>query len=170
MSDRRIAKITIVAFVLGAYPMSAGAQQECAMGSCNIDYNKLNLTQEQTVKIQQCDHEWFQELQQTQPEIQSLQQKFRRLLSSSKPDAAEILLVQQQIEAKKSKLKLKATQTLLKKKQLLDESQKKAFDNQFQGEILKARQQGNGVDNNVQQVRWKKIWSNMQNVFNQETR
>ncbi len=168
MNDRRVGRIAIIAFVLSAYPMSAGAQQECATGTCNIDYSKLNLTQEQAVKIQQCDHEWFQELQQTQPEIQTLQQKFRRLLSSSKPDATEILLVQQQIEAKKSKLKLKATQTLLKKKQLLDDSQKKAFDNQFQGEVLKMRQQGNGVESNVAPVRWKKIWNNMQNVFNQE--
>lgn len=167
MNDKWIGKYAMLAFILSAYPMSANAQ-EC-IGNCNIDYSKLNLTPEQAVKIQQCDQEWFQELQQTQPEIQGLQQKFRKLMSNSKPDAAEILLVQQQIEAKKSKLKLKATQTLLKKKQLLDETQKKALDNQFQGEILKARQQGTGVDSNVQQVRWKKIWNNMQNVFNQET-
>ncbi|MDZ4836769.1 MAG: hypothetical protein SGJ27_23560 [Candidatus Melainabacteria bacterium] len=158
--------IALVAFMLAAAP-AAGLAQDC--DNCNIDYSKLNLTQEQIVKIQQCDHEWFQELQSTQPEIQSLQQKFRKLLASSKPDATEILLVQQQIEGKKSKLKMKATQTLLKKKEVLDENQKKALNDQFQTEVIKIRQRGAGVDAGTQQpVRWKKLWNDMQNVFNQE--
>lgn len=152
--------------MIGMYMYPAGAE-DCS--PCNIDYSKLNLSQEQTVKIQQCDQEWFQEYQQTQPEIQGLQQKFKRLLGSAKPDATEIMLVQQQIEAKKSKLKLKATQVYLKKQQVLDENQKKAFDGQIQNELVKRRQQGTGIDTNVQQVRWKKIWNNMQNVFNQAT-
>jgi len=167
MNDRRLVKqIALAVFIISAYPAAASAD-EC--GGCNIDYSKLNLTQEQVVKIQQCDQEWTQEYQTTQPEIQTLQQKFKRLLSSSKPDATEIMLVQQQIEAKKSKLKMKATQVLLKKQQVLDENQKKAFDGQIQTELVKRRQQGAGIDTNIQPVRWKKIWNNMQNVFNQET-
>lgn len=168
MNDRSMSKsLAIAVLLLAAEPMAALAQ-DC--GNCNIDYSKLNLTQEQVVKIQQCDQEWFQELQTTQPEIQSLQQRFRKLLSSSKPDATEILLVQQQIEGKKSKLKMKATQTLLKKKQVLDENQKKALNDQFTTEVVRARQRGAGVDTGTQQpVRWKKLWNDMQNVFNQET-
>lgn len=165
MNDRRIKIATLAVFIFSTYSGSAKADDGC--GHCNIDYGKLNLNQEQTVKIQQCDQEWFQEYQQTQPEIQNLQQKFKRLLSSSRPDATEIMLVQQQIEAKKSKLKLKATQILLKKQQVLDENQKKAFDGQIQTELVKRRQQGTGVDNNVQQVRWKRIWNDVQNVFSQ---
>jgi hypothetical protein len=161
-----ILKITLpVAVALLSFPIAAWAE-DC--GHCNIDYSKLNLTQEQTVKIQQCDQEWFQEYQQTQPEIQGLQQKFRRLIASEKPDATEIMLVQQQIEAKKSKLKMKATQILLKKQQILDENQKKQFDTQIQSEIVKRRQQGSGVETNAQPERWRKIWTNMQNIFNQE--
>ncbi len=168
MNDRWMSRKIAIAILLLAADASVAFAQDCA--NCNIDYSKLNLTQEQVVKIQQCDQEWFQELQTTQPEIQALQQKFRKLLASSKPDATEILLVQQQIEGKKSKLKMKATQTLLKKKQVLDENQKKALNDQFTTEVIKARQRGTGVDAGTQQpVRWKKLWNDMQNVFNQET-
>ncbi len=171
MSDRGLKKLglgltaNILLLSSSSAFMPANAEGQC--GQC-IDWSKLNLNQEQALKVQQCDQEWFKELQETQPEIQALQSKLKKLLASPKPEATEIMLVQQQLDSKKAKLKMKATQNILRKKEILDENQKKAFNNQMETEIVRRKQLGNGVDNTVQPVRWKRIWNDMQNVFNQQ--
>lgn len=172
MSDRglrRLSSVLILTFLLvGGVPLAQPCHAEGEYGQC-IDYSKLNLTTDQSNRIQQCDQEWFQEYQQTMPEIQQLRAKFQKLIASPKPaDEAEIMFVQHQIDSKKTKLRMKATQITLKKKQILDEDQKKELNNQLQAEMAKKVQQHSGINTNIQPVRWQKIWSNMQNIFSQE--
>src|SRR5579885_1833073 len=158
MSKSRLRRVSmglsLTTLLVGFSPLVQSCHAEGECGHCVIDYSKLNLTSEQANKIQQCDQEWFQEYQQTLPEIQDLQRKFKKLMASQRPDEAEIMLVQHQLDSKKAKLKMKATQILLKKQKILDEDQNKELKNQIQNEIQKKSQQNTGINTNIQPVRW----------------
>lgn len=167
--SRLYAALSVIYLITGgALPASADESKVTpdGCGACNINYTKLNLSQDQKVKIQQYDQEWFEEYQKTQPELQGLQEKFKKLLASPQADGTEIIIVQQQIDAKKSKLRSKATQVLIKKRQLLDGTQNKTLDGMIAEEILKRRQNNKGIDSR-QPVRWQKLLNNFTNIFPQ---
>lgn len=145
-------------------PAHADPQGDCS--HCEIDYSKVrNLSSEQQSKIEEFDQEWLQEYQRTQPEIQILQQRFKELLASPSADSTEIMRVQQEIDQKRSSLKSKATQVLLKKRRVLTAEQNKDLDGMIREEILKRRQSSQGK--NVVPVRWQKLLNNIQNIFPQ---
>jgi len=158
-----IALIGLLSVVTPSPAMADGGTQDCT--HCNIDYEKLNLTDSQKTQIQKYDTEWFQEYQKTQPEIQDLQQQFKDLLASPKVEATEVMRVQQQIDQKRSGLKTKATQILIKKRRLLSSNQNKLLDNMIKEEISKRRLRATGE--NVVPVRWQKMLNNVTKIFPQ---
>lgn len=161
-----IAALFISVLVAGSSiePVRADGDNPC--GHCNIDYEKLDLSSDQSVKVQQLDQQWFEYYQKSHPKIQEMQQELKKLMSSPKSDPTELIMMQQKIDQENSKLKSFAISIWAKKKELLSDPQKEKLQLLVKDELQKRQRQGSGVQQDQVPVRWKTILRNMQNIFN----
>lgn len=108
------------ALVLGAGSWQPAGADELRAG---INWQRLNLTPQQSQQIQALEAEWNHDYMQIQPAIIEEQRKLTRLLSDPKSDPLEIMALQQSIARKKEQLRAAATANYLHKRQLLNDGQ-----------------------------------------------
>lgn len=88
-----------------------------------INWQRLNLTPQQSQQIQVLEQQWSHDYMEIQPSIVEDQHKLTRLLSDPKSDPLEIMALQQAIARKREQLRAAATTSYLRKRQLLNENQ-----------------------------------------------
>ncbi len=88
-----------------------------------INWQRLNLTPQQSQQIQVLEQQWNHDYMEIQPSIVEEQRKLTRLLSDPKSDPLEIMSLQQSIARKREQLRAAATTNYLRKRQLLNEDQ-----------------------------------------------
>ncbi len=103
--------------------------------SCCVDWNKLNLTQQQNQQIQQLESQWQQDYQQIRPALQDDQVRLKRLLETHNADPVELMAVQQSINRKREQLNAAATANYLRKRQVLNENQQHQLGQMIQHRI-----------------------------------
>lgn len=162
-----LASMMLVLFFISE-PVFAEENSPC--NHCNIDYTKLNLTKDQSVKIQQLDQQWFEKYQKLQPEIQEKQQKVKKLMAAPKADPTELIMLQKKVDSLLSELKGEATKILIKKKELLTAKQRDQLQQMIKDKLGQRRQKGAGYAPAQQPVRWQKIWQNLNGIFNQDNK
>lgn len=173
MSNRKTANRLIIALmstlltVIFCGPVLADGKSPC--NHCNINYKKLDLTKEQSVKIQQLDQQWFEKYQKLKPQIQEKKQKVNKLMADPKGDSTDILMLQKKVDSLISELKGEATKILIKKKQVLTATQRKQLQQMINDEVAKRKSQKSGVVPTQQTQRWQKIWENINGIFKQDT-
>lgn len=113
-----------------------------------IDWNKLNLTKEQSQAIEDLNAKWLKDYNEIQPSIIEDQRKLSQLLGPHNNDPVEIMSVQQSLAHKREKLKNIAMVNYLKKRQLLNETQRHELDIMV-GEVIAQRQNNNSVNVNL---------------------
>jgi hypothetical protein len=88
-----------------------------------IQWETLDLSEQQRQSIQQLDQHWHSTVSEVVPRIQEQEKRLKHLMSSQKPDEPTILQVQQSIHQDKSRLKMEATQIFLRKRKILNKQQ-----------------------------------------------
>lgn len=175
MNNKKIGALTL-AFCLGisiiqltstkAY--AADPQQPC--GHCRIDYTRLDLTPDQSNKIQGLDKEFQDKYQQIKPAITENQQKVKKLMASSSSDATEIMMVQQKIDDLQGELRRFAAQILIKKKDCLNPTQRERLEQMIKEELIKRGQDKGGVQANPVPQRWQKLIRGVEGIFNPDSK
>jgi hypothetical protein len=123
-------KVVLVIGIQSALVMPAFADE-----SCCVDWNKLNLTQQQNQQIQQLESQWQQDYQQIRPALQDDQVRLKRLLETHNADPVELMAVQQSINRKREQLNAAATANYLRKRQVLNENQQHQLGQMIQHRI-----------------------------------
>jgi Spy/CpxP family protein refolding chaperone len=128
-----------------------------------IDWQRLNLNQQQSQTIGTLDSEWNQKYQRLQPQIVGLQQKLQRLLPDPKSDPLEIMATQQTIARLKEQLRNDATTNYLRKRAALNGDQQHQLEGMLQqmvserqrpaAPVMQADQNG-GISNIVNKIKW----------------
>ncbi len=109
---------SLASIVIGANTAARADESQCG-----INWQRLNLNQQQTQQIQTLESQWNHDYMQIQPAIVDEQHKLARLLSDPRSDPLEIIALQQSIARKKELLRATATTNYLRKRQLLNEEQ-----------------------------------------------
>lgn len=112
--------VLTVFLAVGVSAASPAMADELRMG---INWQRLNLTPQQSQQIQALEAQWNHDYMEVQPSILEDQHKLTRLLSDPKSDPLEIMALQQAIARKKEQLRAAATANYLRKRQLLNEGQ-----------------------------------------------
>lgn len=175
MNNKKIGALAL-AFCLGnlnlqltSLPAFAGdTQQPC--GHCRIDYTRLDLTSDQSNKIQALDRDFQEKYQQIKPAIVENQQKVKRLMASPQSDATEIMMVQQKIDDLQGELRRFAAQILIKKKDCLNPTQKERLEQMIKEELIKRGQDKGGVQANQVPQRWQKLIRGVEGIFNPDSK
>ncbi len=175
MSNKKT-EILLLGFCLGllnlpvaSLPVYAGdGQQPC--GHCRIDYTRLDLTPDQSSKIQNLDREFHDKYQQLKPAIVENQQKVKKLMASPQAEATEIMMVQQKIDDLQGELRRFAAQILIKKKECLNTSQKERLEQMIKEELIKRQQDKGGVQSPATPQRWQKLIRGVEGIFNPDSK
>ncbi|MCA9805951.1 MAG: hypothetical protein KC777_28480 [Cyanobacteria bacterium HKST-UBA02] len=155
--------LSTVVFALVQGPARAEGDAPC--GHCNIDYEKLDLSNDQSLKIQQLDQQWFDTYQKMHPKIQEKQQQLKKLMASPNSDPTELIMLQQKIDKENSELKSFAISIWTKKKEILNDAQKEKLQILIRDELQKRQGRGGGREQDQIPIRWQKLLRNMQNIF-----
>lgn len=107
--------------------------------NCSINWTKLNLSPQQSERIQSLDNKWNEFYVNLQSSIVNDQRKLTQLLSDPKSDPVEIMALQQSITRKREQLRSKATATYLRKRQLLNDQQQVELQNMVKRAIAERR-------------------------------
>ena len=116
----RISSSHVMSLALAAGCTLPASADELRMG---INWQRLNLTPQQSQQIQCLEAQWNHDYMEIQPAIIEEQHKLTRLLSDPKSDPLEIMALQQSIARKKEQLRAAATANYLRKRQLLNDGQ-----------------------------------------------
>lgn len=139
-----------------------GANGAPGMRRC-IEWQRLNLNQQQMQTIGSLDSDWNQKYQHLQPQIAGLQRKLERLLPDPNSDPLEIMATQQTIARLKEQLRNDATTNYLRKRATLNGDQQHQLEAMLQ-QMVQERQrpttavmqadQGGGISNIVNKIKW----------------
>ena len=158
-------KIRLAAKMCGVVLIMQGCN--CALpavadGKCPIDWSKLNLTPAQKQQIDQIEAQWQHELMEIKPAIVEDQQKLTKKLGEN-CDQLEVIALQESIQRKQNQLRQVAMMTVLKKKLVLNEIQKRNMEAMMNQAILARQREMNpgsetrvmpdGVQDLIQRVR-----------------
>lgn len=128
-----------------------------------IDWQRLNLNQQQSQTIGSLDSDWNGKYQRLQPQIIQNQQKLQRLLPDPKSDPLEIMATQQTIARLKEQLRNDATTNYLRKRAALNEAQQHQLEGMLQQMVLERQRpttpvmqadQAGGIGNIVNKIKW----------------
>jgi hypothetical protein len=129
-----------------------------------IDWQRLNLDQQQSQTIGSLDNDWNQKYQRLQPQIIGLQRKLERLLPDPHSDPLEIMATQQSIARLKEQLRNDATTNYLRKRAALNSDQQHQLEGMLQqmvsdrqratAPVMQADQAGGGISNIVNKIKW----------------
>ena len=173
-NSKTVIRLSIVLASLMLAPLLSGepafADETSPCSHCNIDYTKLDLSKDQSVKIQQLDQQFFEKYQELQPEIDEKKQKVKKMMAAPKADPTELIMLQKKVDSLISELKGEATKILIKKKELLTAKQRDQLQQMIKDKIDQRRGQKNGYPPAQQPVRWQKIWQNLNGIFNQDNK
>lgn len=161
--------IALLISMTAQIPAYAGDGQG-ACNHCKIDYTRLELTPDQSSKIQTLDREWHDKLAQIKPSIVENQQKVKKLMASPQSEATEIMMVQQKIDDLQGELKRFAAQILIKKKECLNTSQKERLEQMIKEEIQRRQQEKGGVQSSAAPQRWQKLIRGVEGIFNPDSK
>jgi Spy/CpxP family protein refolding chaperone len=131
---------------------------------CCVDWNRLNLTGQQSEQIEALKQDWTLKYNHLQPQIVEQQQKLVKLLADPKADPLDIMATQQSIARMKEQLRNEATTNYLRKRAVLSEIQRRQLEANMQqlvaerqrGQQLVQPQPGQGgfMDNLIRSVKW----------------
>lgn len=157
-------QVLSLALAVGAASGSAAMADELRMG---INWQRLNLTPQQSQQIQLLEAQWNHDYMEIQPAIIEEQHKLTRLLSDPKSDPLEIIALQQSIARKKEHLRAAATTNYLRKRQLLSDGQQHGLEDMIHQAVAERQRTANPgsqtdvmpdhIQNLIQRVR--NIWT-----------
>jgi Spy/CpxP family protein refolding chaperone len=108
----------ILTFFISSLP--AFSQKE----SFQINWDCLNLSPNQTEKIQVIDSSWRKKSSKILPRLHSYQEQLQEELSNPKADEKEIMELQKKVFIERQKLQEEALENFLSKKRILNNYQK----------------------------------------------
>lgn len=136
-----------------------------------VNWQRLQLSPQQSQTIQSLEGQWNQEYMQIQPAIIEDQRKLSRLLSDPKSDPLEIMSLQQAIARKHEQLRATATTSYLKKRQVLTESQQHSLEDMMRQAVAdRQRLMGTGSQTDAMPDRIHHLMRKIQTVFPGATR
>src|SRR5277367_2442799 len=113
-------------------------------GHCKFHWERLNLNAQQTQQIQALEQQWEHTHDELAPAIADEQQLMMKKLGQH-CDQLEIISLHNSIDTKQRQLRSAAFMTLLKKKAVLNEDQRRSFEDMWHAEIVKRQQENNQV-------------------------
>ncbi|MEW5821428.1 MAG: Spy/CpxP family protein refolding chaperone [Cyanobacteriota bacterium] len=130
--------ITISFFSLPAYSQQQQTQQiqnvslqqnlnNISKPSFNINWSELNLTAEQSVKINQLDEEWKRIQQVIRPRLVRDQQQLKNIMKNPDTDEDRIRKLQNDIMLRQKQLRYEATENFLSKRRVLTPEQREVL-------------------------------------------
>jgi Spy/CpxP family protein refolding chaperone len=134
------AQVLSLAFALGSAAGQAAVADELRMG---INWQRLNLTPQQSQQIQALEAQWNHDYMELQPTIIEEQHRLTRLLSDPKSDPLEIMALQQSIARKKEQLRAAATANYLRKRQLLNDGQQHGLEDMIHQAVAERQRMNN---------------------------
>src|SRR5271169_3361288 len=133
-------RLISIAFAVGASSCNAVLADELRMG---INWQRLNLSPQQSQQIQVLEAQWSHDYMEIQPSIIEEQHKLTRLLSDPKSDPLEIMALQQSIARKKEQLRAAATANYLRKRQLLNDGQQHGLEDMIHQAVAERQRANN---------------------------
>jgi hypothetical protein len=103
--------------------LSLGAQAYARHEYNEVNWDSLNLSNQQRSNLNSLDAQWHNTVTEVAPRIQGNEKKLKLLMNSSKADESQIIRLQEQIHEDKTRLKVQATQIFLDKRKCLNREQ-----------------------------------------------
>ena len=129
-----------MALAVGASSCNAVFADELRMG---INWQRLNLSPQQSQQIQVLEAQWNHDYMEIQPSIIEEQHQLTRLLSDPKSEPLEIIALQQSIARKKEHLRAAATTNYLRKRQLLNDGQQRGLEDMIHQAVAERQRAAN---------------------------
>jgi Spy/CpxP family protein refolding chaperone len=105
-----------------------------------VDWSKIALNAQQSQQVKELDEQWRRDYGQLKPAIADDQRKISKLLGEHDSDQVEIMSVQASLARKREQLSALAMANYLKKRQVLNESQKRTLENMMRQAIAEHEQ------------------------------
>jgi Spy/CpxP family protein refolding chaperone len=93
-----------------------------------VNWSKLNLTDQQSKKIEELEQQWRHDYAQLKPAIAEDQTRIAKLLGEHDSDPVEIMSVQASLARKREQLSALAMSNYLKKREVLSENQRRTLE------------------------------------------
>ncbi|PWT94881.1 MAG: hypothetical protein C5B53_12215 [Candidatus Melainabacteria bacterium] len=116
---------SLLFLVISCLSVSPGFCQEERLA---VDWSKLNLTAQQSKKIEELEQQWRHDYAQLKPAISEDQAKIGKLLGEHDSDPVEIMSVQASLARKREQLSALAMSNYLKKREILSENQQRTLE------------------------------------------
>jgi hypothetical protein len=131
---------------------------------CKIHWEKLNLSPQQSQQIQALEQQWKHTYDELAPVIADEQQLLTKKLGQH-CDQLEIITLHNSIDTKQRQLRNMAMMTVLKKKAVLNEDQRRSLEDMWHQEIVKHQQENNQLPKDGTPEGIQDLWNRANHVI-----